>query len=63
VAKASPITTPAHKYGPTADYGSCEVESCSSAARSTCDDCEGHFCLGHAPHEIHDRGQAAESGR
>jgi hypothetical protein len=49
----TPVTTPALKYGPTAEYGGCESPGCKSAARTTCATCEDHFCLGHADHTAH----------
>ena len=54
------LTTPAAKYGPTADYGPCEADSCSADARATCIDCDGHFCFGHAEHSDH--GEATPGG-
>jgi predicted nucleic acid binding AN1-type Zn finger protein len=53
MAKSTPITTPAHKYGPTGEYGDCEVAACNANARATCATCDGHFCLEHAGHERH----------
>jgi hypothetical protein len=44
----SPLTFPAPKYGPTADYGDCEAESCELTARATCPSCGEHLCLKHA---------------
>jgi hypothetical protein len=52
-ASKQPITTPAPKYGPTALYGSCEREDCPANARTTCANCDGHFCRTHAEHETH----------
>lgn len=59
-------TDPAPKYGPTADYGGCEVDDCSAKARVTCPDCNAHVCHGHAAHAIHGPGvvdEAADAGR
>ena len=41
-------TYPSPKYGPTTDYGTCELDSCESDARATCPNCGGEFCLSHA---------------
>jgi hypothetical protein len=46
-------TYPSPKYGPTAEYGPCEKGDCRSEARTTCPECEGHFCLGHVAHDSH----------
>jgi hypothetical protein len=48
-----PVTTPAHKYGPTDLYGDCEAGSCETNARETCSVCGGHFCLRHIDHTAH----------
>lgn len=48
-----PITTAAPKYGPTGIYGHCEVSGCRANARTTCETCDGHYCLGHAEHPAH----------
>lgn len=49
-----PLTYPSPKYGPTPDYGRCELDD-EHAARSTCPVCEGHFCLAHAEHTTHSK--------
>ena len=46
-------TYPSLKYGPTAGYGTCEMKDCESAARTTCADCGGHYCLSHVDHDNH----------
>ena len=52
-----PLTYPSPKYGPTPDYGTCELDD-RHAARATCPDCGGHYCLGHAEHADHAARQA-----
>jgi len=44
------------KYGPTPVYGACEAVECPAKARTTCADCGGDFCLGHAEHDSHRAG-------
>jgi hypothetical protein len=46
-------TDPLPKYGPTAQYGECEVPTCRAAARVTCVECDAHVCLAHADHAEH----------
>jgi hypothetical protein len=53
MAATQKITSPAPKYGPTAEYGECEFAACTSDARATCATCDGQFCFGHAKHEAH----------
>jgi hypothetical protein len=48
-------TYPAPKYGPTADFGTCEMLKCNFAARTLCEECGGHYCLGHHEHATHTR--------
>ena len=52
MATSTPVTYPMPKYGPTPEYGRCEVDG-KQSARRTCPDCEGHFCLAHAEHAVH----------
>jgi hypothetical protein len=53
MAATQKITSPAPKYGPTAEYGDCEVKPCTSGARATCETCGGQYCFGHAKHDDH----------
>lgn len=46
-------TEPAPKYGPTAEYGQCEMAGCRATARVTCPECDLHVCLTHADHANH----------